>query len=80
MTDVPTSLPWWRSRVIIGAIVSIASKLLVATGAVGEISPEDEGRIADIAVLLVGGVADLVVITARVRQEHAPPITAKKAG
>lgn len=78
MPEVPASLPWWRSRVIIGVIVSILCKALVGFGAIDAISLEDERQLADAALLIIGGVGDLVALTARVRQKHAPSITATK--
>jgi len=75
VTDAPETLPWWRSRIIVGAIVSAACKLLFIAGLSGEIAPEDERQLADAAVLIIGIVADAVAVQARLSQKHAPTIT-----
>jgi hypothetical protein len=33
----PTTLPWYKSKVIVGAIISIVAKVLVMTGLIGEV-------------------------------------------
>lgn len=71
----PSAMPWYRSTVIIGALVSIISKVLVMTGLIGDIAPGDQEQLVSIIVLLAGGLGDLFAITARVRQKHAPAIT-----
>lgn len=71
----PATLPWWRSRVIVGALVSVLCKLLFAFGITSEIAEEDERQLADAALLTMGIVGDAVAIRARLVQEHAPPIT-----
>lgn len=75
MTAIPTSMPWYRSTVIIGAIVSILAKVLVMTGLIGELAPDDEAELTNLIVLLIGGIGDIVAIGSRVRQKHAPAIT-----
>lgn len=72
----PSQLPWWKSKVIIGAAISIVCKLLVMFGLVGEIAPGDQQQLADVLVLVLGGIGDLVAIGARLKQKHAPPIVA----
>lgn len=74
----PDTLPWYRSQVIVAAIVSIATKLLVALGVIGDIAPEVNEEIASTVVLVIGGIADLVAIRSRVTQKVTPSITLKK--
>lgn len=76
--NVPTALPWWRSKIIVGAAVSILTKLLVASGLVGDLAPADSEEITNLILLVIGGVGDLVAIGSRVAQKHAPTITATK--
>lgn len=75
----PDTLPWYRSQVIVAAMVSIATKLLVALGVIGDIAPEMNEEIASTVVLVIGGIADLIAIRSRVTQKVAPPITLKKS-
>ncbi len=72
----PIDMPWWKSRVIVGALVSIVMKLLVVSGLAAEVTAEDSQQLVDLALILIGAVGDLVVIASRVRQKHAPAITA----
>lgn len=75
---VPDNLPWYRSQVIIAALVSIISKLLVGFGVIGEIAPEVSEELSATIVLVIGGLADLWAMRARVVQKAAPPITLTK--
>lgn len=74
----PTTLPWYRSHVIVAALVSIITKLLVGFGLIGEIAPEVNEELANTIVLVLGGLADLWAMRARVTQKSAPAITATK--
>jgi hypothetical protein len=76
----PTTLPWYKSKVIVGAIISIVAKVLVMTGLIGEVSPEDSENLANLAVLVIGGIGDVVAIGARVAQKRAPEITVTDKG
>lgn len=76
----PATLPWYKSRVIVGALVSAALKVLFLTGLVGELAPEDEAQWVDVAVLLASFIGDAVAAQARISQTSAPPITATKKG
>ena len=71
-------MPWWKSRIIIGAVVSILTKLLVVSGVTGEIDLNTNTQIVDIVLLLIGAVGDLTAIKARVVQTRAPTITLTK--
>ena len=75
---LPETLPWWKSRVIVGALVSAALKILYLTGLAGELAPESESEWVDVAVLLASFVGDAIAARARVVQEAAPPITLRK--
>lgn len=74
----PQTLPWYRSQVIVAAIISIVSKLLVGFGVIGEFTPEAETELAATIVLVIGGLADLWAMRARLVQKAAPTITATK--
>jgi hypothetical protein len=76
LSTTPT-LPWYRSKVIVGAIISFGSKLLVMTGAINELAPEDAETISNMIVLAGGFVGDFLAIYARATQKSAPKITAK---
>lgn len=75
MTKV--AIPWYKSRIIIGAGVSIVSKLLALTGII-DLGDEVVDQIVE-GVVIAGGVAgDIVAIHARAVQTEAPLITATK--
>lgn len=76
--DIPAKLPWYRSKVIVGAAISILTKVLVMSGAINEIAPADAESLANLIVLIGGGIGDLVAIGARVAQKAAPPISVTK--
>ena len=71
----PQSMPWWKSKVIVGAAVSILTKLLVLTGLTGEFTALETQQIVDLSLIAIGAIGDLVAIGARVRQRYAPTIT-----
>lgn len=72
-------LPWYKSRIMIGAFVSILSKILVLSGVLGEFTEGDQQALVDIIVLLGGGIGDVLVLYGRVTQKTAPTITATRA-
>lgn len=71
----PANLPWYRSQVIVGAIISIITKLLVVLGVIEELAPEDSEQLSSTVVLIIGGLADIWAMRARLVQKAAPPIT-----
>ena len=76
MIDYPSAIPWYRSKIILGAVVSIVTKILVMTGLVNELAPDDNENLVNLIVLVAGGIGDLVAIGARLVQNAAPEITA----
>jgi hypothetical protein len=76
----PPNLPWYRSQVIIGAAISIITKLLVVLGIIGELAPEDSEQLTSTVVLVIGGLADIWAMRARMTQKAAPPITLTSKG
>lgn len=73
---MPTTLPWYKSKIILGAAISIIAKVLVMGGVMHELAPADSDNLADLIVLVVGGVGDVIAIGARLTQKVAPAITA----
>lgn len=78
MLNAPDSMPWYKSRVIVGALVSAVLKALYLTGWVGELADGDAEQWVDVAVLLASFIGDAVAARARVVQEAAPKITSSK--
>lgn len=72
---IPTAMPWYRSKIIIGAAVSISLKLLVVFGLIDEIAPTDQAELIELIALLVSAIGDTVALGSRVTQKHAPEIT-----
>ncbi len=76
VSSTPETLPWYRSHVIVAALVSVLSKVLVISGLVGDFASEDQEQLTNLIVLVVGGLADLWAMRSRVVQTAAPEITA----
>ena len=72
------TIPWYKSKIIVGIFISALTKLLVLTGLTGEFTDADNQQLVDIIVLLAGGVGDLIAFGARVTQTHAPSVTLTK--
>lgn len=77
----PETLPWWKSRVIVGALVSAIFKLLFAVLVLFDVDvpvgDDDLQPVIDAIVLLVSLVGDCIAARARVVQVSAPTITTK---
>lgn len=69
------TIPWYKSQVLIGALVSILLKVLVLTGLVAEVTPEDSEQLASTIVLVLSGLGDLWAMRARLVQKTAPAVT-----
>lgn len=74
----PDHLPWYQSRVMIGALVSAILKLVAAVGVTVQVTDEQTQAIVTVLVLLGSLVGDYVAAKARVTQTAAPPLTLKK--
>lgn len=72
------TLPWYKSSVIIGALISAIAKLLVITGVVGEFTDADVEALTNLIILAVGAVGDIIAIVSRINQQTAPTITGGK--
>lgn len=72
--DTPTDLPWYKSHVIVGALVSAIFKLLATIGVATDFSEEETGAIVTLAMLLISLLGDYVAGRARLVQRTAPPI------
>jgi hypothetical protein len=71
-------MPWYKSKIIWGALISMTGKVLVLSGAINELTPETSQALTDTIVLLISGVGDLLAIGSRVTQKVAPAITLTK--
>lgn len=78
----PASLPWYKSRVLVGAAISAIFKLIFAVlvlfDARPDIGDDELAPIIDALVLLVSFAGDAIAARARVVQKHAPPVTLKR--
>ena len=76
------TLPWWKSRVIVGALISAVFKalfaLLVLFDIDAGITDDELAPLVDALVLLVSLAGDFIAARARVVQVYAPPITLRK--
>lgn len=79
MTD-PTAKPWWQSRTIIGALVSL---LAVLAGAIGlPLTETDQVQLTNVLVALGGAAGTLLTILGRIRASRpvkgggVPPLAA----
>lgn len=70
----PDTLPWYKSKIIVGAAVSLITKLLVIFGLLD--GTFDDNAATDAILLVVGVIADIVIGISRKTQKAAPSITA----
>lgn len=70
----PNTLPWYKSKIIVGAAVSLITKLLVIFGLLD--GTFDDAAATDAILLVVGVLADIVIAVSRKTQKAAPTITA----
>lgn len=78
MESNPETLPWYQSRVMIGALLSAVLKLVAALGVTVQVTDEQTQAIVTVLVLLGSLVGDYIAAKARVVQTTAPPLTLKK--
>lgn len=74
-----TAIPWYKSKIIVGALASVATKALVALGVPAEIAGAGSGEVANLVVLGVGVAADAIILRSRTKQKEAPAIVASAA-
>lgn len=74
------AIPWYKSKIVVGVMISLFCKALVASGAVGEISGDTQKQLADIVITVLGGMGDLWALLARFKQTAAPVLTVTKQG
>lgn len=74
----PANMPWYKSRILVGVLLSAALKALVLLGVTGEVAAADEAAWLDIALLVASFVGDALAAQGRLTQTAAPTITATK--
>lgn len=74
--DVPTVLPWWKSRVIMGALTSAILKLAAGFGLLVEVTDDQTQAFVTVLLLVASLVGDAVAARGRITQKYAPPISA----
>lgn len=72
--DTPAELPWYKSRVIVGALVSAIFKLLATIGVATDFSEEESGAIVTALMVGISFLGDYIATRARLTQKTAPPI------
>lgn len=77
ITDVPETIPWYKSTIIMSALLSALTKILVLSGIINAVSPEDINALSNVIVLIIGGVGDAFVIQQRIVQQASPTPTLK---
>lgn len=71
-------LPWYKSKILVGALISMLGKVLVLTGVLGEFTTESSEALTNTIVLVMSGIGDLMAFGARITQKTAPEITLTK--
>lgn len=74
----PAAIPWYKSKIVLGAAVSIISKVAVVAGIPGAALLTDPD-LANGLVLAAGAIGDVIAVGARVNQTQAPKIVATKS-
>lgn len=75
---MPETLPWWKSRVIVGVLISAIFKLLFIVGITDEVDDATVESIIEAVLLGASFIGDFIAGNARVVQTAAPKITATK--
>lgn len=82
MAMPPQSIPWWKSRVIVGALISALFKAIFAALVLFDVdvgvTDEELAPLVDALVLLVSFIGDAIAARGRITQRHVPTITAGK--
>lgn len=78
-TETPRAIPWYKSKIIVGVMVSLLCKVLVASGLVGEVSSAAQQQVLEALMTVLGGVGDMWAIWQRLKQTSAPAIAVSKA-
>lgn len=78
LNTYPETLPWYRSHVIVGALLAIVLQIANAFGLIEAVSPDVQAEIADKVVNGLTAIFGLYVIWGRTSQKAAPPITGGK--
>lgn len=73
----PPTLPWYRSKIIVGTLVALASLLAQKLG-LAALAPADQRDIVDIVLTLTGAAGGGTALVSRLAQKHAPKITGGK--
>lgn len=68
-------MPWYKSKIIVGAAISMLGKVLVVSGLIGEFTPENADALTNTIILVISGIGDLMAFGARITQKSAPSIT-----
>lgn len=74
----PRTMPWWRSRIIVGSLVAMGAAILRQTGLVHAIASEDITQWTDWILLLTSLIGGGLAVHGRIDQETTPTITAGK--
>lgn len=72
------SMPWWRSRIIVGSLVAMVAAILRQTGLAHSIAPDDVAQWTDWILLLTSLAGGGVAVHGRIDQETTPKITVGK--
>lgn len=70
-------MPFWKSKVFIGGVVSAIAMILAHFHLAGALLPEQQAQVVDFILLLLGVAGGSTAAGARLSQTKAPPITLK---
>lgn len=70
------AIPWYKSSIVVGLVVSLVLKGLVISGLVGSIAPGLETQLTEAILLVLSGGGDLWALRGRLVQTAAPVVTA----
>lgn len=70
----PRTMPWWRSRIIIGSLISAGAVVLERTGLVHDIAPNEMAAWTDLALTVLTVLGAAWAVHSRIDQETAPKI------
>lgn len=74
----PRTMPWWRSRVIVGSLVSASAVVLARSGLTHDIAPDDLAAWTDLVLTILSLLGAGLAVHSRIDQDTAPRIIGRE--
>ncbi len=78
INTAPDTLPWYKSKIMLGNIVAVVCLVGTGFGLFAAISPEGQAGLVEDILTIVGAGGAITSAIARITQKFAPAITIVK--